>query len=227
MDYVKETRLAYTEKCRAKEYHRHLTRDISWARFVMRREKKCVAKALRYCEIEKNDIVIDLPCGTGILADELTAAGDVVIAADISMAMMEIAREHYVTNRFKGFMNTDITRIPLRTGSIACAVVIGLMHRVPSEIKSAALKELSRITRRYIIVSFSVDSFLQQIKKRMLRRLFCEEIVAPSPEKLSEINASVASCDMQVDGVFRPVPFFSSEIVLLLKKDHKTETIDQ
>ena len=227
MDYVKETRLAYIEKYRAKEYHRHLTREISWARFVTWREKKCVEKAFGSCEIDKDDIIIDLPCGTGILADEVIAAGGAVIAADISVAMMEIAGEHYSATQFKGFMNADITHIPLRQESIACAIVIGLMHRVPPEVRVAALNELSRITFRYIVVSFSVDTFLQKIKKRLLRWLFSEKILAPSPERFSEICAIVDASGMQVSGVFRPMPFFSSEIILLLKKRPITETIRQ
>ena len=48
-----------------------------------------------------NGLVVDLCCGTGLLAQELTAAGYEVLGIDISGAMLDIARERVPSARFR------------------------------------------------------------------------------------------------------------------------------
>ena len=56
--------------------------------------------ALRRSGIDKG-LVIDLCCGSGLLARELTAAGYEVLGIDISKKLLDIAREHAPSAHFR------------------------------------------------------------------------------------------------------------------------------
>jgi len=59
-----------------------------------------VLKVLREKKI-KSGLVVDLGCGSGVLADRLTRQGFDVLGVDISEAMLKLARKHAPKARFK------------------------------------------------------------------------------------------------------------------------------
>jgi len=61
---------------------------------------RALLNALRRSGIDKGQ-VIDLCCGSGLLARELTAAGYKVLGIDISEALLDIARERLPSARFR------------------------------------------------------------------------------------------------------------------------------
>src|SRR5919199_3976758 len=56
--------------------------------------------ALRNSAIDKGTVV-DLCCGSGLLAGELTTAGYDVLGIDISEALLDIAKEHAPSAHFR------------------------------------------------------------------------------------------------------------------------------
>src|SRR5215470_1455672 len=58
-------------------------------RFNLRLLERALARALG--GVEPHGLVLDVPCGTGILADCLRARGFRIVGADISPAMLAIA----------------------------------------------------------------------------------------------------------------------------------------
>jgi SAM-dependent methyltransferase len=218
-DYVKETRLAYRNCARAETYKKQHTKALSWAHLTMWRECFCVEKALKQCNLKKYDKLLDMPCGTGILAAVLEKFPSLVIAADISRQMMRLAREEYRGKNFRGFIQADITNAPFRCETYDCVIVLGFMHRVPATIREQTLREITLLSKRFIIVSYSIDSPPQRLKQSLTRTIRPTHQSAPSPIRLRDISEEFNSLGLTVRKRFRVACFFSAEIVFLLEKN--------
>ena len=218
MDYEKETRLAYRDPSRARSYKKHHTKGITWARFTMWRERLCVAKALRKCNLTETDKILDIPCGTGILANVLSKFPVSIIASDISREMMNLARSEYAGKNFYGFIQGDITMTPFKSDTFTCVIILGFMHRAPADIREQTLREITSISKRFIIVSYSVDSLLQRLKQSLIKNIKPSYKPAPSPATFRDIIEELNSHNLIIRKIFKVVTFLSAEVVFLLEK---------
>ena len=218
MDYRSETRAAYRDERRAAAYENHQTRRLSWARFATWRELRGVKKALRCYVWSDRDIALDVPCGTGILGATLSQFPFRVVAADISMEMMGRASGEYREHTRLGFVQADITDLPLGRGRFACVIALGLLHRLPQEIRERALHELSRLAARVVVVSYSVDGIWQRGKRAGLRIVAPGYKPPPNPIRLEAIRQEITAAGFTVVRWFRTVPALSADVVFVLEK---------
>ncbi len=219
MDYEKDTRLAYMGWKRAQAY-KELCVGYRWARFSSWRVRICVQKALHQCNLSSADIVMDIPCGGGVMAEVLSRLPVQVVAADISREMMIVAGEHFCGSRFRGFLQADITSMPIKDGACACILVIGFLHRPPAEVRRSVLAAVRRITRRFVIASYSLDSAAQRVKQAIIRTILPGYSAAPSPVPLHEILSDLKGQGFTVRTSFRVFPLLSATIILLLERDN-------
>jgi len=218
MDYNKETRTAYTSD-KAKSYKLQQTKGISWIRFTTWREKSHVANSLAICNLAENSRIIDLPCGTAIMSEVFRSFPLRIFACDISQDMMLLAKEEYDESSFGGFIQSDIIHSPFKPAVFDCSISIGIMHRLPADIRRQALHEIILISKEFIIVSYSIDSFVQRFKRWLMKRVFPYYKPAPSLISLHELMKEFALAGLKVIKRYNVMPFFSAEVVFLLKKD--------
>ena len=100
--YDNETRAGYQDAQRARAY-KYRTQRITWARFTTARELELVQAMLAEYVVEDGEAVLDAPCGTGIAGPLLGQAGVRVVALDIALEMMALARGEYRADDFSGF----------------------------------------------------------------------------------------------------------------------------
>lgn len=226
MNYEKDTKVAYQSYGRARAYKSHLTEEISWARFAMWREKCCIAEAIRLCRVSSGEKILDVPCGTGIMADTLekNCTGRFT-ASDISKEMMDFARHEYSSTRLDGIVRADITEMPFPEKTFAGAVVIGFMHRVPSEIRQKSLQELTRVSERFVIVSYSVGSPIQRLKQYVLSKVTPRYASAPSPATSGEIRRELVRFNLKILKRFHVFRVLSSEVIFALEKTNYKKTV--
>jgi ubiquinone/menaquinone biosynthesis C-methylase UbiE len=171
-----------------------------------RREKKCIEMCLE--AIPPGSRVLDLPCGTGRLTRMLLSRGYQVTGADVSEAMLGHARENYRAYQREQGSNAPTVQFEIRdvlaTGfnndqfdGITC---IRLFHHFDdSETRRRALKELRRICRGPMIVtflnSFALDRFSSWLKATVRRRK--RESQLPIPFKT--FAADVAAAGLKID----------------------------
>ncbi len=218
MDYEKDTRLAYKDRQKAKAYRTLQTTDKSWGRFASWREKACVKKALSKCSLAKDEYILDIPCGTGVLASVLRGFPGLIVAGDISREMMELAWHDFQLPNFLGFIQADITQGPFRKETFSCIITLGLMHRVPENVRKDILEEISSLSKKFIIISYSLDSVTQRIKHWLIKKIIKSHKPAPSPLLFNNIMEEISPFGLMLRGIYYPMPFFSSEIVFLLEK---------
>lgn len=217
-NYETDTLNAYRSKQRAAEYKRYHTKDWSWARFSTWREQRLLARELSRYSWSANDRLLDIPCGTGVLGKLLHFFPFQIVASDISPEMMELARGEYPADRLIDCVQADITKTGFSRRSFECIVVLGFLHRVPMDIKRAALREISALANRVVIISCSVDSPLQRLKKKALTIIRRQHVPAPCPVSLREIVAECEEAGFKVVRSLIVVPLLSAEAILVLER---------
>jgi SAM-dependent methyltransferase len=160
--YERETKTRYQSREYALQYMDAYTRPrrlLDWyAVFVAWRERRAVEHALRSVAGDLT-LVLDLPAGTGKLAPIHEKFAYRLIAADASADMLGAGLGVWRNDRqLVGMVQTDVRRTGFRSGSVDCTVCLRLMHRLPADIADEALRELARITKRYLIVSTRIRS---------------------------------------------------------------------
>jgi ubiquinone/menaquinone biosynthesis C-methylase UbiE len=215
--YERDTRTAYRSPARAAQYQAYHTRDWSWGRLSTIMERRCLERLLRPL-MRTGDRVLDVPCGTGILASLLNHRGIQVVAADIAAEMMALARDAYAADTCRGYLQCDITSMPLATRSVDSVMTIGFMHRVPAAVRRAALAELFRICRRYAVISISLDTPAQRFKHRVLHLIRRQHVPAPRPATAAEIEADITAAGFRLAARAAILPFFSAESLYVIVK---------
>lgn len=218
VDYEKDTLNAYRTETRAIEYKRYQTTEWTWARFVTWFEQKAINRELRRYDWSTSDRLLDIPCGTGILGKILHNFPFEIIASDISAEMLALAREEYPQGNLVDCIEADITKTSFTRESFDCIITLGFMHRVPSEVKQAALKELYELSNGIVVVSSSVDTPIQRIKHSLLSLLKSNHIPAPCPISMSQMIEDCEAQGFRVSRSFMVLPFLSAHAIFVLEK---------
>lgn len=174
-----------------------------------RREKACILKCLQ--AIPAGSRVLDLPCGTGRLTRELVSRGYTVTAADVSEAMLAHARENYqLFQQQHGGKVQNVqfeVRDVLSTGfnndqfdGISC---IRLFHHfAEAETRRRGLKELRRICRGPIVVtflnSFALDRVSSWLKATVRRKPRNSQLPIPFKTFAADIEAAGLKIDTKI-----------------------------
>jgi SAM-dependent methyltransferase len=215
--YERATRDAYRSFAKAAAYDDQL-RGVTWMRFAMWREKRAVRSALRACALSRQAKILDLPCGTGLLADLFATESYDVVGADISLEMIQVARRYYAVDRTAGFVNADALVLPFQREAFDCVVSIGFFHRLPPAIRRQALATLGEVSRGKLIASFSLDGVVRRVKLVLLRLLRRNFSSAPAPVRFRDLEAELNGAGWRIARRWAVAPFLSSESVFLLER---------
>jgi SAM-dependent methyltransferase len=99
--------------------------------------------------------ILDLPCGAGRFTGRLAECGFDVIAADISMEMMEVARTGIGNlDGLHGYVRADAEHIPLADGCVDCVMSIRFFFHVDADARRRILSEMARVSRRWLIIDY-------------------------------------------------------------------------
>jgi len=218
VDYKKDTLDAYQSADRAKEYKKFHTKQFSWGRLVTLIEQWIISKELKKYKWSASDKLLDIPCGTGILGSVLHDFPFEIFASDISIEMMEYAKNEYPSNRLVEFTQQDITNTGFKRGSFSCVITLGFLHRVPLDIKRETLREIFELTNNIAIVTCSVDNPIQRLKHKILSIVKKDHVPAPCPIKLKDLISECEDQGFYVRNSLMVLPLLSSHGLLVLQK---------
>jgi SAM-dependent methyltransferase len=162
--------------------------------------------------VRQGGIVLDAPCGTGILADFLRGLGFRVLGADISPAMLEVARER---GPFVGHVRADLERPPLRAGSVDAVVSTRFLMHLPAELRPRVLRALATLARGPVVATvchpYTVKSFGRAIRRAI-------GVHAKKSPRLTrrELEAEVAAAGLRLDRVIPVMPILSEVWVIVV-----------
>lgn len=175
-----------------REYEKRRYRGLD-QRIVHAREIKLIRKMLALVDADRavcdnRRLALDLPCGYGRFTSMLRERGFNVVSVDLSIEMARRAAENATINppdsggRTPGdesgpgtwfpALAADAGRLPFQPGIFDLVFSIRFFHHVHTrEGRAAILREFSRVSSEYTVVSFYRANGLHAVQRR-LRRFF-------------------------------------------------------
>ena len=194
------------------------TRFESWkGRWLDAREKSSVTRALSV--VDRDHTILDLPCGTGRITEHLLALGYCVTGADVSTDMIALAKRRLRDRaRLCGFYEIDAEDIALPKDSFDCITSVRFMGHLPHSVKARVLREMARVARRHVIVTFYFGGLLRCLKWRVTRSGDMRR-AQWYPVGHRELEALFAACSLVPEARWRVCPLLSDAVTYRLRVD--------
>ena len=110
-------------------------------------------------EINNEEAVIDIACGTGAQVFELAKTASSVVGVDYSDSMLDFAKKQASKYHFKNieFILGDATNLsPIKKHSFDVATMTLALHQFHPDLHQSILSEMKRVARKIIIVDYAV-----------------------------------------------------------------------
>jgi ubiquinone/menaquinone biosynthesis C-methylase UbiE len=180
-------------------------------------EKHNIAKAIG--AFPPGGTVLDLPCGTGRLAEVLLDAGHRVVGVDISPAMLEVAKRKLT--RFGDRFSTqvmDVMTLPAdaqpRFDAALCARV--LMH-FPLDQQIRFLAGVTRLTRGPVVITQSLSTPYHRTRRR-IKRAIGNPPSAVYPITNAELRQLLAGAGLREVRRLRPSRLITEEVIVVAER---------
>lgn len=161
-----------------------------------RRERRLLEEILD--EVGRQERILDVPCGAGRLSDVLSQYGEKVCEVDYSFEMVKLCR-HNARNYTPLPAAASAFDLPFRNETFGLVASIRLSHHIPDRAgRVAHLKELLRVSHRFVLVTFFEEASLKN-RMRNLKRRF----VPSTRQKLTLKQAEVADVAREAGFVIR------------------------
>jgi SAM-dependent methyltransferase len=173
--------------------------------------------------------VLDVPAGAGRFLPLLRERAAEVVASDVSAEMLQLARAPVAENvgeprgsggRAPGpvpVVEADLLALPFAEGSFDAVVCIRFLHHLRSgRLRVAGLRELARVSSRYLVVTF-----FDYASVWALRQAWCHlrGKVKPWAVPLARFQAEAAQAGLRFLRSVHVLPGLSEEQVLVFEKD--------
>lgn len=115
--------------------------------------------------VEPGGWVLDAPCGSGRFFEILSPAG-LIAMLDLNPAMLETLRNNYGRNGALSLVQGDVGVLPFADDSFELCFCMRLFHHIGDDgLRRQMLGELSRVSRRYVALSFYKTSSWRYIRR--------------------------------------------------------------
>ena len=170
MEYM--ARQAYQDKLVVESYDYTRFKSLK-GKIINWLELGLIDKALKYARILPPMRILDVPCGTGRLCLRLLKRGYSIVGADISSEMVR-----YTNNRIKkeGFSDKgyatagDAENLQFADNSFDAVISLRLLGHTPPDSRMAILRELKRISKKFLILAYYHKDCLQYLLRRQQRK---------------------------------------------------------
>jgi ubiquinone/menaquinone biosynthesis C-methylase UbiE len=152
-------RTKYTEKTAREYQERPPVRH--------RAEMRLVERA--FALVPKTHRVLDVPCGGGRVTIHLAQRGYNVSSADLSEAMLAIARQKIVVAGFAcPVERQDVERFTYPDRHFDTLISFRLFHHFPNaDIRSRVVSELCRVARKFVVLSYFSPASVTSVKRKL------------------------------------------------------------
>jgi SAM-dependent methyltransferase len=173
--------------------------------------ERALARGL--ASVPRGGTVLDAPCGTGVLAAFLRGLGFRVLGADISPAMLEVARERGPTI---GHVRADLERPPLRAQGVDAVVSTRFLMHLPASLRPRVLAALATLARGPLVATVCHPYTVKQ-GGRAVRRML--GLRAKSSPRLTrrELEGEIAAAGLALERVIPVLPLLSEVWVIVVR----------
>ncbi len=181
-------------------------------------ERLALYRAVR--GLGKGAAALDAPCGTGRVSELMLEWGFRITGMDVSQEMLGVSRRRLSEwNGSVSLCRGDLNALPFPDRSFDVAMCIRCLPHFPPGDRRQMLRELARVSRRWVLISLSVSN-----RWHRARRAFKRWLRNPAPTR-HPVTPQAIRDDLTFAGL-RAVkrcwtfPLLSEELLLLC--EHET-----
>jgi ubiquinone/menaquinone biosynthesis C-methylase UbiE len=193
-------------------------------RYQVRKEGKHQAE-MRLIErafalIPNTGRVLDVPCGGGRVTLHLSGKGYKMTAADLSEAMLTIARENVAKSNLScPVEHQDIEKLTYPDRSFETVVSFRLFHHFPNpEIRQRAVTELCRVAKSYVVLSYFCPASVTSVKRK-IRAAMGGRASDKHPTSLREVRGYFARAGFRFLKDFAQMPVIHTLHVAVFQRE--------
>lgn len=183
------------DEAKAERYARRFERGSR--KRIDRREQRAVAavfSGLRDCRT-----ILDVPAGAGRFLATLTRAGRQVVEIDSALEILQFARSRAESlGQPPRCLQGDASRLPLVSQAVDAVFCNRLLHHILSANERAViLRELRRVCRRYVVVSFFDYQAFSGVRK-LLKAIKGSKPKYEGQPTVAQFEEEAAGCGLRV-----------------------------
>jgi SAM-dependent methyltransferase len=175
--------------------------------------KRTLRRALR--GVRSGGLLLDAPCGTGILTDFLEDSGYRVAGTDLSASMLSVARPR---SRTIGVVRADIDRLPYRPSAFDAVVCVRFMMLLPAERRPMVLRALAALTDGPLIVTVCHPYTLKTLTRALRVALGRRPKKSPRLTR-DQLVSEASAAGLRVETLFWVAPLLSEVWVAVLRRN--------
>jgi len=184
--------------------------------FLDRRERACLEKLVCKRAAAPGQTVLDMPCGYGRIAPLLVELGLIPLWADISFAMAQRVSRRPEAQSGIGQLVGRAEQIPLATNAVDGATCIRLIeHFRLGQSRTDMMRELGRVVRHWLVVSFYDGASIHGKTKRLACKLRGKK-VAVAMQSRASLRAEADAAGLDVVAFYAPARFVHAHTFALL-----------
>ena len=146
------------------------TASIYDARYAEEQTAK-VETALKNIKIEKQWLILDVGCGTGILFDQIADKADAIVGLDFSIETLLQAKERVRKENLRDvqLIQADADNMPFRKEVFNIAFAMTILQNTPN--RSETLAEIKRVARNnaFFVITGLKRIFTKQVFQQLLK----------------------------------------------------------
>jgi SAM-dependent methyltransferase len=173
--------------------------------------ERALARAL--ATVPAGGLVLDAPCGTGILSAFLRQRGLRVIGADISPAMLSVARRRGAA---LGHVRADLEQPPCRAGSVDAVLSSRFMMHLPPDTRTRVFRAMAELARGPVVATVC-HPYTWKSFQRAVRRMLGGKAKRSPRLTRRELAREAASAGLRVERVIPVLPVLSEVWVVVLR----------
>jgi ubiquinone/menaquinone biosynthesis C-methylase UbiE len=192
-------------------------------RLYDRMEKRAVASCLDVAQkISPVSTLLDLACGTGRMSEFLASRGYQLTCGDIADEMIGVAKRRLASVGFGhvNFLKLDIYQTGQAGAAFDCVTAFRLFQHLTSEQRAKALREMARVSRRFVLVNVMHTSAYYEAVRKL--RLALGRYTTRYTSSQSEVDEELNYAGLRVVRSVFTQPGFNGNRVLLMEKSEES-----
>ncbi len=143
--------------------------------------------------------VLDAPCGVGRICVWLAQRGYQVTGVDLGEAAVKLSREALDERGLSAQLEIrNIMALDFADRQFDCSVCFRLLHHFQdTRDKENLIRELCRVSNRFVVISYFSPRSVTAIKRR-IRRRFTGRPLKQYPDSLAQVSQYFAECGFQL-----------------------------
>jgi ubiquinone/menaquinone biosynthesis C-methylase UbiE len=205
----------YQNKSVATNYDRERFASVAGQAF-QRAELKSLEQIVQ--PLPSRGTLLDVPCGTGRIAEALLKWGFQVTAADISGEMIDVARQRITSagGRLPA-LRASADSLPFPDSSFDAVISMRFLPHISHEPRRLMLREMARVSKRWVIFSNSFSSGWYR-SRRMVKRYLGHQAPTRFPVTEDELMEDLRFANLKENTRLWTFRFVSEEILMLCEK---------